>query len=377
MNLEELLKKYADAKEQMRSLLDKAKSETRNLTDSERMQFEALEAEARMAEYQIRANTAIPTPMANGSSPAKRFAEIADGCLKGSKVQDFSLRSIQDEPTIHDVSTPTIYQELQKPLEQGLILPRLGGRVLYNVQGEPLWPFVGATEAVVLGENEAVGESTLTFSSIKSTPKRIAHHFNVSRRAINQSNLGLYHLVLQELSLGVARKLNRVLCDGEAHGELISPFKEDTMAQGAVVTRGHATDVTLDDILALEHAVLSKVTDNVGTPVFVMNWKMVQKLRSTEIVKGQSEMLLTLHNDGGVFYAMMLGRRVEVSNLVPDGKIYYGDFNYLGLPQYGDVNIVVDPYSGATTNSIKFTLNTEVDMLKIRKEFFAISKPKG
>ncbi len=367
----QLLQLIADKKEQMRSILDKAKAETRNLSDSEKTAFEALSAEVRMAELELRAYNPNPKPQ-EPTDIAKRFAEeVTNGVREGRGV---SFRAIQNEPSIHDASTPILYQDLQKPLEKGLILSRLGGRVLYNVQGEPMWPFVSGIEASVLGENETVGESTLTFTTIKSTPKRISAHIPVSRRAINQSNLDLYSLVMESLGDGVARKLNRIICDTNAHGDYKGAFVTDTMADGTAITRGHATDVTTDDILALEHAVLNTMTDNVGDPVYIMNYKMSQKLRNTEIVKGQKEMLLSFYRDGGVHYGMMLGRRVELSNYVPDGYIYFGDFRYLGLPQYGGIDITVDPYTGAKENKILFTLNTEMDMVKIRKEAFASSK---
>lgn len=372
--MNEILKKIADLKEQMRSILDESKAQGRNaLSDEEQKRFEVLEDECKMLGYRLRASDCSPAP----SMPvrvAKRFAEHVVDLLGSSRQDTISLRAIQNEPSIHDASTPILYQDLQKPLEQGLILNRLGGRILYDVHGEPMWPFVSGVEAEVAGENEAASEKNLEFSTVKSTPKRIALTIPVSRRAIHQSNLNLYGLVMEQLGLGVARKLNRILCETSAHGDYSGPFVAGTMAGGTELTRSAAA-FTYGDVLELEHAVLNKLTDSVGTdPCFIMNYKMAQKLRSTPIVAGQSEMILTLHRDGNVHYGMMCGRRVELSNYVPDGHVYFGDFRYLGLPQYGDINIIVDPYSGAKTNTVNFTLNTDMDMVKIRKEAFAMSK---
>lgn len=372
------MKKYldiiAEKKAEMRSILEGVTAEGRSgLNEEEQKRFDRLEAEVRMAEYHLR-SLQVPMP-SREESVHKRFLDVAISASEGKKMEEVSLRAIQNESTIHDVATPILYQGLQQPLEQGLILTRLGGRVLYNVQGEPMWSFVTGIEAEVVGENDEAGEKTLSFSSVKSTPKRITAHVPVSRRAINQSNFDLYNLVMRELGMGLSRKLNRILCDRSSHGDYSGPFVSGTMPPGAEITRAE-DGVTLDDVLELEHAVLNTLTDSIGTePCFVMNYKMAQKLRSTEIVKGQKEMLLTMHRDGGVHYAMMGERRVELSNYVPDGVIYFGDFNFLGLPQYGDISIIVDPYTGAKKNLVLFTLNTDMDMVKIRPEAFAVSKP--
>lgn len=373
--MKKILDKIADNKEQMRSILDLARQENRQtLTPDEDKRFKALEDECKMLDYELKARSVVVTE--TPQSGAKRFAEHATKCLTSGGNVSASLRSIVAEPSVHDASVPVVYQELQKPLEEGLILSRLGGRVLYGVEGEPLWPFVSGVEASVLGENVEVGESTLAFEAVRSTPKRLSVCIPVSRRAVHQSNLNLYALVMESLASGVARKLNRIICDTSAHGDYSGPFVDATMASDTKITRTAAA-FTYDDALELEHAVLNNLTDLCHDPVYIMNYKMAQKLRSTPIVKGQSEMLLTIHRDGGVYYAMMNGRRVELCNYVADGQVQFGEFRYLGLPQYGDLDIVVDPYTGARKNSVIFTLNADMDMVKIRKEAFAISKAQG
>lgn len=371
--MKKLLEKLANVKAEMRGILDVAQSEGRSLNEEEEKRFEALEGEARMIEYQLRSHS-IPPVLGDTQSHAKRFAEtIANSIDKGVSV-NASLRSILDEPTVHESSVPVLYQELQKPLESGLILTRVGGSILYGLSGEPLWPFVSGVEASVVGENEEVGDSTLSFSSIKSTPKRISISIPVSRRAIHQSNLNLYSLVMESMGVGVSRKLNKILCDTVAHGDYNGPFVDSTMASNTTITRAGA-DFSYDDALELEHSVLNVMTDSVYDPVYIMNYKMAQKLRSTPVEKGQTAKMLTMHREGNVHYGVMHnGRRVEFCNYVADNQVQFGDFKYLGLPQYGDFNIVVDPYTGAKKNIVIFTLNTDMDMVKIRKEAFAISK---
>lgn len=372
--MNEILKKIADLKEQMRSILDESKAQGRNaLSDEEQKRFKALEDECKMLGYHLRAQDYHPAPSAP-VNVAKRFAESMVSLVDRKSQESISLRAIQNEPSIHDASTPVIYQDLQKPLEQGLILNRLGGRILYDVYGEPMWPFVAGIEAEVAGENDDSSEKILEFSSVKSTPKRITATIPVSRRAIHQSNLNLYGLVMEQLGLGVARKLNRILCETSAHGEYSGPFVKGTMADGTELTRS-GSGFTYDDALELEHAVLNKLTDSISPdPCYIMNYKMAQKLRATPITAGQSDKILTMHRDGNVHYGMMCGRRVEFSNYVPDGHVYFGDFRYLGLPQYGGIDIIVDSVTGATKNLVKITLNTDMDMVKIRKEAFAMSK---
>ncbi len=378
--MKELLNKKADLQARMQEIVATAEKENRSLNEVEKAEFEQKEQEVTMLNYRFRAEAQRIglEPTREGESVEQRFSTAVAEAYGKKQVLELNFRAINAEAVVHDTSVPVLQQELIKPLEKGLILDKLGCKIMYNVQGEPMWPFVDGAEASVLGENEEIQDSQLNFTSVKSTPKRISMSYAVSNRAINQSNLGLHGLVMEALGMGVARKLNHIAFDQTAHGDYQGAFVGLETAQ--TLTRASKTEVTFEDVLALEHVVLNELTDSLGSAGgYVMNYKTAQKLRATPIVAGQSAMILEMFHDvaRNTRYGVMNGYRVEFSNYVPDGLIYFGDFAYLGIPQYGGMSIIVNPYSLAKKNAVEFTLNTEMDMVKIRKQAFAVSKPKA
>lgn len=376
MTKRELIEKIASKKEEMRSILEKAKKDGRKeLNPDEKRSFESIEQECTMLNYQFRMeNQEVFSFGKAPESVQKRFAEAMADYMSDGRPVELSLRSINAEAVVHDASTPIIYEDLQKPLEKGFVLDRLGVKILYNVHGEPMWPFVDGAEASVLGENDEVGDTQLTFETVKSTPKRISMNYAVSNRAINQSNLNLYGLVMEGLGMGVARKLNHIICDTAAHGQYKSPFVGLTDMKIKHKTKGK---YTLKDIVDVEHLVLDKMVDAMsGNSAYIINTKMAAILKTTPVMDGQLAMLLNMHYDPATNtrWGDMNGYNVLFSNYVADDTILFGDFRYLGIPQFGDISIIFDPYSLKKKNAVEFTLNTEMDMVTIRKEAFSMSK---
>ena len=59
--------------------------------------------------------------------------------------------------------------------------------------------------------NEALLDATIDFDAIKATPNRLGVKVKVSRRALNQSNLDLYNIVVSKIGRAFAAKLNQAM----------------------------------------------------------------------------------------------------------------------------------------------------------------------
>ena len=66
----------------------------------------------------------------------------------------------------------------------------------------------------------------------------------------------------------------------------------------------------------------------------------------------------------------ILGRRVVQSSLVGDGTVILGDFSYLMIGMFGGTDLVVDPYSSATSAIVKITTHTFADIAVRQPEAF-------
>jgi hypothetical protein len=65
------------------------------------------------------------------------------------------------------------------------------------------------------------------------------------------------------------------------------------------------------------------------------------------------------------------GFPVFITEDVADNYLGFGVFQYNLLGQFGQVRLIVDPYTMATKNQTRFTLNTSYANLVMRNEAFA------
>jgi hypothetical protein len=87
-------------------------------------------------------------------------------------------------------------------------------------------------------------------------------------------------------------------------------------------------------------------------------------LKSTPRVAGGERMII--END------MIDGVPVYVTEYAPANTIYYGYYSYALVGQFGDSTLIVDPYTLANKNQIRFTLNSHWDIKAARTQAFGV-----
>lgn len=365
----------AQYKEQMRAMLDKAESEKRALDAGEKEQFEKLKTEKELLEMKVErraledVNTGLVSDRRILFSQAvfdvvnHRSLEEYNGVVSenGIKVME---RSLTDATAVSNM-IPVTVGEVIEPLEKGLIIDKLGIKMQSGLVGDLVFPTLAAIEATIQGENAEVGDTTLDIGKIKASPKRISISVPVSKRAINQTNYSLQGIVLKQIPLGLARCLNKWM---------FSSTKLEGASDGVFVKESpnveYADKLSFADVVALETSVMDKgvdVTD--GTSAYVCTPKVYGKLKSTPIEAGSAEMILQ--------NGMANGYPVLVTNYMDADAIGFGVFSYVGIGQFGEMDLVIDPYTGAKKNIVNFVLNTDVDIVVARTEAFAIAKKKA
>lgn len=109
------------------------------------------------------------------------------------------------------------------------------------------------------------------------------------------------------------------------------------------------------------------VTD--GTAAYVCTPKVYGALKSTPKAAGTAEMICQ--------NGMVNGYPVLVTNYMDADSIGFGVFSNAAIGQFGDMDLVIDPYTGAKSNVVNFVLNTDYDIVVARPEAFAIAKKKA
>lgn len=375
--MKKVIERIAVLKEQMRTMLDTAEKAERGLSEEETKSFKALKDERDLLQMKIEKRN-LDNDQAEAVAVDGRavFSKAVDDIVNrrsldvyGGIVTEGGIKVVE-RAVVTDTAAaasmvPVSIGEIIEPLEKGLIISKLGIKMQSGLLGELTFPTLQAIEASIVGENAAIGDTKLVIGKITSTPKRVSVSVPVSRRAISQTNYSLQDVVLKQISLGAARLLNKwMFSQTTLAGASAGPFVK-------VATSHEYTDTpSFKDVVELESAVLDAgvdVTD--GTAAYVCTPKIYGALKSTPKAAGSAEMICT----NGV----VNGYPVLVTNYLDAGTIGFGVFSYSAIGQFGDMDLVVDPYTGAKSNTLNFVLNADYDIVVARTEAFAVATKKA
>jgi len=361
MTEKERLDKISQLKGDMRSMLTKAEGEKRNLTEDEQATFDSLSEEVRMHINFFKANEMTPEKKKEAANVRAIFARnLADAIESGNRSTKIEVRGTIDSTDIDD-TIPVLYKDVLHALEPKLIINQVGIKMQANVQGEPMWPTVGNVEAQIKGENAELSDSEISFDKISASPKRAGVSIRVSRRAINQSNLDLYDIVVEKIASAIAMLLNKWLVSPTAIAEGV----EGVFVKNAAAVIPMSKQPFLDEIVGLETAVLNSNVNGMNG-MYVLGTAMRGRLKTKPIAPNHPAMVLTGNE--------MNGYPVVTSNVIPADYVGFGFFEYAVISQFGDFSLVVDPYTLARNNEIRFTGNSEYDITVLRPEAFALGK---
>ena len=124
-----------------------------------------------------------------------------------------------------------------------------------------------------------------------------------------------------------------------------------------------ATEVNVDDYAGLcaFEAALDDANIN-GQKKYLMGNTAKATFRS--MIKGTNATGMVLEAN------QIDGTPMVNTSSVATKKFAYGDFNYLALASWGDIEITVDPYTQATKGCVRLVINAYFDAKILRPEAF-------
>ena len=328
-------------------------------------EVEDLTREVRMVEMNKLIEPFQPEPTQN------ELRELLDKAVEArekSKAQTIELRA--NETMMADVKsvTPQLFQQLMRPLHEAFVLNKLGGKVLMNVQGEPIFPSIAALDAQFAGEAVALTSKKISLKAQKMTPKRVGISLDVTSQSINQSAVNLPTEIIEAMGTGLTRTIHQYIFPGEKPAEGSSGSVLEAAFSDAI--QYAPADLNLKLVVGLESKLLEKnFVPAQMKGAYVMGTKAYCALKSTPVEKGNPKMLI----EGD----MMNGYPVIVTNFITPDAIIFGCWDYLAVAQFGTPRLVIDPISQANRDVVRFTLNTDVDAKLLLPEAFAAATLKA
>lgn len=372
----EAQKRYNEIAEEFRAMADTLEKEKRGYTADEQKHVDELRAEQDRISARLRGEefAEILTP---AQSAAQRLADaeraIRENVKRGVSTTIRLVREnpspVPSEPTITDINVANAgnivrinLQDVLMPLQEGLILDKVGLPLMTGLVGEYVWPVASMVEATIGGDNMELTEQKISLSALKAVPDTIGVTCGVTRRTINQSGGIIETIVKNLLPMAVAKAVNKAMFGTTAATgatNLVGPFIGKNPIQ---ITK------TFADINKLKAAVLKS-----GVEGEHMAWVMTKSTKAIleATSKDTGSGIMICEND------MIAGIPVFTTEFIGDDYIGIGDFTYQPVGQFGDFSFIVDPYTEARKDVVQFTLHVDFGTKTLRSDAFVLGKFKA
>lgn len=270
------------------------------------------------------------------------------------------------------VSTDLLSASFIDLLRNQMALEQMGIMMMTDLAGNLAIPRqTGGATAYWVAESGAPTESQQAFDQVPLTPKTVGAFTDMSRRLLLQSSIDVEAFVRMDLAkvLGLAIDIAGVNGPGSANqprGVL------NTAGIGAVVGGTNGANLSYGHIVDLESAV-ETANASVGNLGYLVNAKTRGYLKKT--VKFGSGTEMPIWDAGN---EPLNGYRTGVSNQVPGNlvkgtsgavasAVIFGNWSDLILAMWSGLDLMVNPYTGADTGTVRIHAFQDVD--------FAVRQP--
>lgn len=262
--------------------------------------------------------------------------------------------------------TPIYIQDYIKELTPATIIGQVGTKIQTGISGQWNYPTVRGLKATWYGENEEVPSQVATLGVKTIAPHRLPIRVDISRRTITETAGAIRQIIVDTMRTKHTLALNEAYVAATvAANAPTGPFVNIGAAQ-TVAASGALSTVTRQNLIDLRTSVNGAANVPVNAPAYLVNWGTYAALANTPIDKGSGKFILDLATN------TIDGVKVVASSLVPDGVIYYGNFGYSLVGQFGAMTMDIDTNSVnvLSTNTIAIVINSEWDFFAPYQEAF-------
>lgn len=252
---------------------------------------------------------------------------------------------------VHDEIVEEEFKGLLEPLYADSVISNLG-ITIYN--GLPAGDFkvsaMGKGSAAWADETGVAAESKNTFSHVTLQPKRISAQLSYSKQFLAQDTIGAEAAIRRDIYNALVAQIQHTMLSADAAGTNKPAGIFNGVTAKNISSYAELCDVeaTVDD---------SNVK---GERKYLMSNKAKAILRCMPKSSLTTELVL----DGNDID----GTPVIANSDVPTTQYAYGDFSNIVMGTWGNVDLIIDPYTLAAENSIRIVVNAFVDWKKVRKD---------
>lgn len=227
------------------------------------------------------------------------------------------------------------------------------------------------------GENDANAESSPTFDRVQLTPNRVGTYTDISKQLILQSTIDAENFVRRNLERAIAIAVDTAAINGSGAGNQPTGIL-NTSGIGDVAggTDGAAPDwvhvVGLETDVATANADMGRLA-YLTTPGIKGKLKVTEKATNTAVFTWDDMLFSGIGSERRIAgEGSMNGYRAVVSTLVPSTltkengtglhAIIFGNWEELIVAQFGGMDLIIDPYTQATSSLLRIVVNSWWDI---------------
>ena len=225
--------------------------------------------------------------------------------------------------------------------------------------------------------SDSITESTGTFSQITMSPKTVGALTKYSHLMKLQSTPEIEQTIRNGFISIIANAIDAAALNGSGSSNQPTGVMQ-TSGIGSVAGGTNGLAPTLDHLFDLKKAVAIDNAD-VGSAAFVTNAKVEAVL--SKLKDGNSNYLLSPYGNE-IGRQQIASRRFEVTNAIPSNlskgsgsnlsAILYGNFADLYIGLFGELEILVDPYTDFAKGTTAVRILQSIDIKVARPESFSV-----
>jgi HK97 family phage major capsid protein len=241
----------------------------------------------------------------------------------------------------------------------------MGATMLTDLQGNIAIPRATAgSVGYWVAENIPSTESQQAFDQVALTPKTAGAFVDYSRRLLLQSSIAVEAFVRMDIARSIALMIDLAAIMGTGASNQPRGLL-NTAGIGSVAGGVNGAAPTWDNMVDLESAVANANADT-GSMGYLTNTRVRGRLKRTQKFTGTNGQ--EIWQNGAIN-----GYRAEVSNQVPSNltkgtsngvcsAILFGNWRDLIIGMWGGLDIMLDPYTGATAGTKRVIALQDVDV---------------
>jgi HK97 family phage major capsid protein len=267
-------------------------------------------------------------------------------------------------------------------LRNRMMVKAMGATVLTGLVGNVEIPKqTGAATVSWVAENASGSESQQTVGQVALSPKSVTGFTDFARLLMLQSTPAIEAIVRADLAAIVALAIDQAAIHGTgASNQPLGIANQGGI--GSVVGGANGAAPTWDNIVDLEGSVANANAD-MGRLGYLTNSKVRAKLKKTQRFAGTNgEPIWSVDQVGQAGMGVMNGNPAGVSNQVRSdltkgtssgvcSAIFYGNWADLLIGEWRALDVLVDPYTGATAGTVRVVVFQTVDIAVRQAASFA------